>query len=398
MPVEKLITGVEGIQILNIEGDKEITVHADFVGQKVCNHCHSSKVRLKDGYFRTLKHTRTGNRIITLRLKVFKVKCLHCGKYSASKVPGILPRRRATESFRREVFEKHHGGLSQTFLAKTHDIGAATIERWYHDFIVYRVKELSARSCPKILGIDEHFFTRKLGYATTLTDIRNGKVFDVTLGRSDAALSRYLSGLKGRHQVKIVVMDLSETYRSIVKKFFPQAKIISDRFHVVRLVNYYFQKVWQSLDPHAKNNRGLLSLMRRNPWHLSDSQTQRLHDYLASVPGLLAIYEAREKLLKLILMKNLKFADARAHLGEFLNMITSLLHCPMESLRSLGKTLQSWSEEIVRMWRTTLSNAITEGFHNKMEMISRRAFGFKNFNNYRLRVIALCGWDGISLR
>jgi hypothetical protein len=38
---------------------------------------------------------------------------------------------------------------------------------------------------------------------------------------------------------------------------------------------------------------------------------------------------------------------------------------------------------------------ITEGLHNKMEMISRRAFGFRNFKNYRLRVIALCGWNGV---
>jgi hypothetical protein len=117
------------------------------------------------------------------------MKCFDCGKYSVSRIPGVLPRRRATESFRREIFESHQGGLTQTFLAKTHGIGAATIERWYQDFIVYRVKELSGRACPKILGIDEHFFTRKQGYATTLTDIRNGKVFDVTLGRSEASLS-----------------------------------------------------------------------------------------------------------------------------------------------------------------------------------------------------------------
>jgi transposase len=110
------------------------------------------------------------------------------------------------------------------------------------------------------------------------------------------------------------------------------------------------------------------------------------------------ISEAREKLLKLLLMKKLKSSEARSHVHEFLEMISHLTQCPIEALKTLGKTLLSWSEEIVRMWRSTLSNAITEGFHNKMEMISRRAFGFRNFNNYRLRVIALCGWDGLSNR
>src|SRR5690349_16761519 len=59
-------------------------------------------------------------------------------------------------------------------------------------------------------------------------------------------------------------------------------------------------------------------------------------------------------------------------------------------LVQLGQTLASWSEEIVAMWRFTRNNGITEGFHNKMELINRQAYGFRNFQNYRLRVKVLC--------
>jgi len=51
-----------------------------------------------------------------------------------------------------------------------------------------------------------------------------------------------------------------------------------------------------------------------------------------------------------------------------------------------------------QVWRFSKSNGITEGFHTKMEMLSRRAYGFRNFENYRLRVLAHCGWDGIINR
>lgn len=68
-----------------------------------------------------------------------------------------------------------------------------------------------------------------------------------------------------------------------------------------------------------------------------------------------------------------------------------LRQAPMPQLKSLAATLWSWRDEIARMWRFTKSNAITEGLHNKMELISRRAYGFRNFQNYRLRVRALCG-------
>ena len=60
------------------------------------------------------------------------------------------------------------------------------------------------------------------------------------------------------------------------------------------------------------------------------------------------------------------------------------------SQRALGQTLESWKEEIATMWRFTRNNGITEGFHNKMETISRQAYGFRNFENYRLRVKVLC--------
>jgi hypothetical protein len=60
-------------------------------------------------------------------------------------------------------------------------------------------------------------------------------------------------------------------------------------------------------------------------------------------------------------------------------------------MQTLAKTLHSWRGEIAAMWRFTKNNGITEGFHRKMKLIQRRAYGFRNFQNYRLRVIAACG-------
>ena len=83
-------------------------------------------------------------------------------------------------------------------------------------------------------------------------------------------------------------------------------------------------------------------------------------------------------------------------------MLPQLLGLPDQlqasPLRALAKTLQSWLEPIVGMWRFTKNNGITESFHTKMEMMSRRAYGFRNFANYRLLVLTHCGWDGIINR
>jgi hypothetical protein len=81
---------------------------------------------------------------------------------------------------------------------------------------------------------------------------------------------------------------------------------------------------------------------------------------------------------------------------EMTELIT--LSCRLNYDRSALATLTSWLEAIVGMWRFSKSNVITEGFHTKMEIMSQRAFGFRNFENYRLRVLTHCGWDGIINR
>ena len=62
----------------------------------------------------------------------------------------------------------------------------------------------------------------------------------------------------------------------------------------------------------------------------------------------------------------------------------------LEQLAQLGETLNAWSLEIAMMWRFTRNNGITEGFHTKMEVLQRQAYGFRNFQNYRLRVRIMC--------
>jgi transposase len=73
-----------------------------------------------------------------------------------------------------------------------------------------------------------------------------------------------------------------------------------------------------------------------------------------------------------------------------ISYIKQLKTCGIEQLETLGRTLGSWDEEIAAMWRFSKNNGITEGFHNKMETISRMAYGFRNFENYRLRVRVMC--------
>lgn len=82
-------------------------------------------------------------------------------------------------------------------------------------------------------------------------------------------------------------------------------------------------------------------------------------------------------------------------LPDFLGLLKQM---KVSLLKGLAKTLTSWLEPILSMWRYERSNGMTEGFHNKMEMLSKRSYGLRNFENYRLRLMTHFGWDGIINR
>ena len=79
-------------------------------------------------------------------------------------------------------------------------------------------------------------------------------------------------------------------------------------------------------------------------------------------------------------------------LPKLLALIGQLSNSPA---KALAATLTLRLEPIIGKWRFSKSNGITEGFHTKVEMISRRVFGFRTFENCRMRVLALCGWSGV---
>ena len=390
-PFGSILLDLPGFKLIEVTGGNILTLRVEFVEKQHCPRCRCDKLRIKDSFLRRIRHVLFGQRPSWIELKAHKYMCYRCHTYFNSRFHGIKPRRRVTEPARHEVATLHHNGWTKSSLSRRLRLGCASIERWYQEHFELKNREYLGAHCPRVLGLDEHFFTRKQGYATTLVDLSRHKVFDVVLGRSELSLRSYLNKLVGRDKVQVIVMDLSENYRSIAKKYFPNALIVVDRFHAIRLVNQQFIKTWGELDERGRKHRGLLSLMRRRPDRLRPDQRSRLDEYIDSVSGLRPIYDVWQDLLRLLRLKGLNQRSCRRILPEFLWIIEEMKKTPFKHLQTLGATLDDWREEIARMFRFSKSNGITEGLHNKMEMISRRAFGFRNFENYRLRVRVLCG-------
>jgi transposase len=386
------LVGLPDLEVTGVcYSGRTVCVSVRYIGERSCPFCGGLNLRDRGRRVRRVRHESFGERHCELELETRKWLCRNCGKSFWQRFPGILPGKRSSEPFRRSVANQHRDGINRSCLSRREQIGSATVHRWFNDCLGRLLCEVKNAPCPRVLGIDEHFFSKKDGYATTFCDLAHRKVYDVVLGRSEASLEGYLTRLKGKELVEVVCMDLSSTYRAIVKKHFPKAKIVADRFHVIRLVNHHFLATWKMLDPAGSKSRGLLSLMRRHRANLkSPEQADRLQTYLSEMPVLKLIYEFKQDLCRILLHKHCKAYKCRELAKQFLKAVDELIDSKLEPLVTLGETLRSWQEEVARMWRFTKNNGITEGFHNKMESITRQAYGFRNFENYRLRVRVMC--------
>jgi transposase len=390
VPKYHVILNLPGFTIQKVSGYQPMVFDLSYDRIPRCARCKSKSVRKKDSYIRNVHHELIGHRRVLLRFKAYKLFCNDCRRYCNQQFAGINKHQRSTERLQGQIFHQHVSGISQKDLATHFKKGKATIERWYQRRYRLENKELINTPCPIVLGIDEHSFSRKQGFSTTLCDLRKHKVFDIVKGRSEPDLASYLNALSGKERVRVVCMDLSTTYRSIVKKHFPNARIVADRFHVIRLMQHQCMMTYRELSSEVKSNRGILALLRTRPDNLTPEKKIKRDKFLTENPAIAAIYQFQQHMHDILMKKTVTQRTCQKLIPNFLNMIESLKDSPFKYLTALGKTFDKWKDEIACMWRFSKSNGITEGFHRKMKLIQRRAYGFRNFENYRTRVRVLC--------
>jgi len=120
---------------------------------------------------------------------------------------------------------------------------------------------------------------------------------------------------------------------------------------------------------------------RKAKERLTQRQQRHLQELFSRHPALQPIYDQMQYVCSLMRKHHKKRFQCKSHAPRLLELITQLAQSGLRPLVTLVKTLQSWQEEIACMWRFTKNNGITEGFYQKMKLIQRRAYGFRNFNN-----------------
>jgi transposase len=269
-----------------------------------CPRCGSKRLHSKGRYERRVRHLPAFGIDSEVLVQTRRYRCLDCERHFVPSLPGIRPWYRFSEPYRERLYEDHHHGICASVLARRERISAPTVSRTYAAFTERKARERRRQECPPVLGIDEHSLHRNGTFVTTFCDLRRHKVFDVVEGRSAREMIGYLRGLKGRHKVRVICIDLSNAYRDLVRKWFPNAILVADRFHVVRIAMHHFTELARERTG-IRYDRAFLRLFRTRPDRLSDNQKERLQALLKRHPILRPFYEKMCEICDLLSLRSM---------------------------------------------------------------------------------------------
>ena len=160
---------------------------------------------------------------------------------------------------------------------------------------------------------------------------------------------------------------------------------------MIRLVLYHFMEFCKSAQEEVKWKRSLTYPLRKRKERLKPHERERLKSFFKENPAIELAYEFKEKLCELLNKKSQTAKQCKNNIRKLKGMMKVMRYEAPTEFGKLAETISEWFAPIIRMWRFTKNNGITEGFHRKMKLIQRLAYGYKNFENYRLRVLVQCG-------
>lgn len=354
---------------------------------EICPRCATkSSVRCGKVYV-VIREAPIRDKPLWLRIEKHRYFCKSCRKPFTEPVEGVWPGRRTTSHFRKVVASDCDKYTNLSLVRKHHGCSSGFLYKIHYEGLKTKLREKMNAAWPKILGIDEHFFTRRNGYAefaTVFCDLKKKRLFEMCKGKDTKSLLEIMDQYPGRERVEAVVIDLSNGYRSIVQKMFPNARIIADKFHALRLLSPALMKLRKQINGN-KMELKQRRLLLRNREDLKYFEKLELDKFLEKHPELEELYLFKERLRRFYKCRNHR--QARRNLEIFINDLESSMQ---EAARTLGRTLKRWKDELIAYFANRWTNGFTEATNGNAKALQKRARGFKNFVNYRLKTLNAC--------
>lgn len=380
---------LKGIIVKKVRYKKNfVKIHIELpVREHTCPCCKSKTTKIHDYRFQLIKDLPIRFKTTYLFYRKRRYACKNCGKKFYENAHFLPKRARKTTRVTSFIVERLHSKQSMKDIAKDANVSISTVSKLLPPLAV------SATYLPKVLCIDEFKGnTGNFKYQVSLMDGISHKPIDIVECRYKSHLFNYFNKFsrKQREKVQYVVIDLWNPYKDLAKTYFPNAKIVADKFHYVRyaneMVDLLRKKVQKNLPVSErkffKHSRKLLLSRFKD---LNEKQKENLKYILYNFSEDLRIaYREKEELLDII-----HYDNSEKAVNDLNAWIKRNSDSSISQLRSCCKTYFNWIKEIRNSLEVPYSNGPMEGFNNKIKTLKRIAFGFRNFTHFKARILLL---------
>lgn len=395
------ITNILGIKDKNIiildyldaGTHKEVIAKLDYPTPK-CHNCQGQMAKYDFQKESKIPYLECAGYKILIRLRKRRFRCKDCGKIAVSETSLVKKNHQIATIVKQKITQKLIEKLPMTIIAESLYVSTSTVIRQLHKFKF----KTDLNYLPEHMSWDEYSFKKgKMSFIAQDYDTR--KILAILDGRTQATIRNHFLrySRETRSRVKVITMDMFSPYYDIARKLFPNAKIVLDRFHIVQHLSRAMNRVRiQIMNQFDRKSHEYKALKRY--WKLiqQDSYTlSRKRFYRPTFQSHLTNKEILEKLLSYSqdlrdhyeLYQLLLFHFQEKHADYFFELITESISAVNPIFQTIFRSFLRDQDKIINALELPYSNAKLEATNNLIKVIKRNAFGFRNFENFKTRIL-----------
>lgn len=358
-----------------------------------CPHCGLESDKLHQNHRHLVKDLPISGQPVYIQVNRRQFKCDNCRKPFSEELHFVASKRTYTKRLAENILEQLKEGDILN-VSRRNNVTEEEIQRMVEDI----AEEITEPDLSKLkrLGIDEIALVKgQKNYCAVLVNLDTGKLIAILEKRTQEELKKTLTGWGKEvlEQIEEVSIDLWLSYKNLVKELMPSAEVVADRFHVMKQINQELdeQRRAEKRAVEAQKNKkqkaekeAKLEVLKRSKYSLlkneedlTETQKIKLEAIKENFQNLKKMQELKEEFRKIY--------ETSENPTEGMLSISEWLAKSSSVFTKSCQTIRNWFGEIISYFERRTTNGVVEGINNKLKLIKRRGYGFRNFRNFWVR-------------
>ena len=378
---------------LEIEQSRVVIEVIHDAKEVACHDCGKTSPQRDRAPARSWRHLDTMNFETIIEARVPRCNCAQCGVRTAA-VPWAGKHSRFTLMF--EAF-----AIEVLRMAKSLEAGRLLLGLSWDSAqtIMRRAVErgLASRDVSDVeeVGIDEKSFLKGHNYLTALSDLNQGRVLDVVEERTESAcrklIGKALPGYCRKFKIKAVAVDMWPAFGNAIRGLLPKASVVYDRFHISGYLGGAVDQVRRAEHKQLlKDGDDVLTGARYSLLRSEHTRTEKHESMLEKICGrnlkTSRAWAIKETFTSFWQARNRAFGEI-----VFQEWYDWAIRSRLTPIKKVARMLKKHLEGLLNYFEHPITNAVSEGLNSKIQSIKASARGFRNFENYRIRILFTCG-------